>query len=243
MRTSIVINVENEGLLDAAEAFSSKSEIPISKKPGDELTLVYGESGVSLCGFGLCYQGNFENMLRRVTKGRLSHELLVHAAKHSKESPLAIDATAGMGDDSFLLAACGYKVTLYEQNLVIAELLRDAISRAKSTPELEPIVNRMSVIEGNSIVLMPQQVENPDVIYLDPMFPARKKSGLINKKLQLIQKLEAPCPAEADLFDAAVLSNPHKIIVKRPLKGPYLADKKPSYTLSGKAIRFDCYIF
>ena len=35
--------------------------------------------------------------------------------------------------------------------------------------------------------------------------------------------------------------NPDKIIVKRPLKSEFLAGRKPSYTLSGKAIRYDCY--
>jgi len=36
-----------------------------------------------------------------------------------------------MGEDAFLLAAQGYEVTLYEQNPVIAALLKDAIRRAK----------------------------------------------------------------------------------------------------------------
>ena len=29
--------------------------------------------------------------------------------------------------------------------------------------------------------------------------------------------------------------------VKRPLKSEFLAGRKPSYTLNGKAIRYDCY--
>ena len=46
---------------------------------------------------------------------------------------------------------------------------------------------------------------------------------------------------EAGLFDAAISADPDKIIVKRPLKSDFLAGRKPSYTLSGKAIRYDCY--
>ena len=80
-----------------------------------------------------------------------------------------------------------------------------------------------------------------DVIYLDPMFPGRQKSGLINKKLQLIQKLEPPCSKETALFDVAMAAQPSKIIVKRPLKSPYLDERVPSYSLKGKAIRYDCY--
>ena len=56
-----------------------------------------------------------------------------------------------------------------------------------------------------------------------------------------IQKLEPPCSQETDLFDAAISADPDKIIVKRPLKSEFLAGRKPSYTLSGKAIRYDCY--
>ena len=55
-------------------------------------------------------------MLHRVTRGRLQHEMLVKAVKSDKDGKEAIDATAGMGEDAFLLAAQGYEVTLYEQN-------------------------------------------------------------------------------------------------------------------------------
>ena len=78
-----------------------------------------------------------------------------------------------------------------------------------------------------------------DVIYLDPMFPGRQKSGLINKKLQLIQKLESPCTEEATLLEAALATGAPKIIIKRPAKGPWLADRKPSYVIEGKVIRYD----
>ena len=86
-----------------------------------------------------------------------------------------------------------------------------------------------------------KQLDSVDVIYLDPMFPGRQKSGLINKKLQLIQKLEPPCSDEVELFEAAIQAKPSKIIVKRPLKSPFLAGKNPTYELKGKAIRYDCY--
>ena len=147
-----------------------------------------------------------------------------------------------MGEDAFLLAAQGYEVTLYEQNPVIAALLKDAIRRAKKNIDLKDIASRMKVIEGNSVECMSKLLDSVDVIYLDPMFPARQKSSLINKKLQLIQKLEPPCSEETDLFDAAIKANPDKIIVKRPLKSECLAGREPSYTLKGKAIRYDCYV-
>lgn len=124
---------------------------------------------------------------------------------------------------------------------MIAVLLKDALRRARKHPVLKDIAGRMKLVEGNGIDQMSKLLDPVDVIYLDPMFPARQKSSLINKKLQLIQKLEPHCSEETDLFDAAISASPSKIIVKRPLKSEFLAGRKPSYTLNGKAIRYDCY--
>ena len=241
MNSKITVCLGKGGQREMAESFARRTGAEIVENPGDYLTVMFDSRGVSLAGFGLTYQGDFENMLHRVTNGRLQHEMLVRAAKSEKPGRRAIDATAGMGEDAFLLAAQGYEVTLYEQNPVIAALLKDALRRARKNMILKEIAERMKLVEGNSVECMEKQLDPVDVIYLDPMFPARQKSGLINKKLQLIQKLEPPCSAETDLFDAAIKANPSKIIVKRPLKSEFLAGRKPSYTLNGKAIRYDCY--
>ena len=241
MNNKIVVCIGKGGQKDMAESFSRRTGSPIVNKPGDYLTVLFDSKGVSLSGFGLSYQGDFENMLHRVTNGRLQHEMLIRAAKSDKPGRKAIDATAGMGEDAFLLAAQGYEVTLFEQNPVIAVLLKDALRRAKKHPVLKDIASRMNLVQDNSVEGMSKLLDPVDVIYLDPMFPARQKSSLINKKLQLIQKLEPPCSEETDLFDAAISASPSKIIVKRPLKSEFLAGRKPSYTLNGKAIRYDCY--
>ena len=241
MNNKIAVCIGKGGQKDMAESFSRRTGSPIVNKPGNYLTVLFDSSGVSLSGFGLSYQGDFENMLHRVTNGRLQHEMLAKAVKTDQENLKAIDATAGMGEDSLLLAACGYQVTLYEQNPVIAILLKDALRRAKKNTVLKDIVSRMQLVEGDSIEHLNKRLDPVDVIYLDPMFPGRQKSGLINKKLQLIQKLEPPCSEETALFDAAMAAQPSKIIVKRPLKSPYLDERVPSYSLKGKAIRYDCY--
>ena len=241
MNNKIVVCIGKGGQKDMAESFSRRTGSPIVNKPGDYLTVLFDSKGVSLSGFGLSYQGDFENMLHRVTNGRLQHEMLAKAVKTDQENLKAIDATAGMGEDSLLLAACGYQVTLYEQNPVIAILLKDALRRAKKNTVLKDIVSRMQLVEGDSIEHLNKRLDPVDVIYLDPMFPGRQKSGLINKKLQLIQKLEPPCSKETALFDAAMAAQPSKIIVKRPLKSPYLDERVPSYSLKGKAIRYYCY--
>lgn len=243
MKENITILVKKGGDKALAESFSRKTGSGISDVPGDGLNVIFDSKGVSLSGYNLTYQGDFDSMLRRVSEGRLLHEMLAKATKTDIENPCAIDATAGMGEDAFLIAANGYDVTLHEQNPVIALLLKDAIRRAKRQPVLKDIVSRMHVVEGDSVEILSNRLDPVDLIYLDPMFPGRQKSGLIGKKLQLIQKMEAPCSEEGQLFDAAIKASPSKIIVKRPLKAPYLAGRKPNYSLDGKAIRYDCYTY
>ena len=241
-RNKITIYIGDDGDREAAEQLSRRLGVPITDSMGEELTLVFDGTGLSLVGYGMRYQGDFSRMLNRVIKGRLRHEMLVKIAKTKTEHPTAVDAAAGMGEDSFLLAAAGYEVILFEQDAVIAALLRDALRRAREEDRLREIVGRMRLTEGNSIELMPRLGITPEIVYLDPMFPPRKKSGLIQKKLQLIQKLEQPCANERELYDAAAALRPKKIIIKRPLNGALLADKKPSYTVKGKAIRYDVVV-
>ena len=183
-------------------------------------------------------------MLPRLKQNNLSKELLVKAAKiKDPDHPLiAVDATAGLGEDSILLAAAGFHVRMYERNPVVYELLSDALERAKQIPELDEIVSRMEVFHEDSIEAMKHLETAPDVILLDPMFPERQKSALVKKKLQMIQKLEIPCMDETELIKTAMNAAPKKLIVKRPPKGPYLAGIKPDYSNEGKAVRFDCFV-
>lgn len=198
------------------------------------------EQGLALVADGMELRGDFEHMLPRLRPNRLSQELLVKAARtKGSEHPQALDATAGLGEDSLLLAAAGFEVTMCESDATIAALLADALERARHHEQLAPIVARMRLIEANSIEVMNQLEQAPDVIYLDPMFPERTKSAAVKKKFQLLHYLEKPCDNAEELLGAAQAVHPRKIVIKRPLKGELLAGVKPSYQLKGKAIRYD----
>ena len=208
------------------------------------LSLVRDENGLALVFEDQILRGDFTKLIPRLKLHNLTGELLVKAAKiKDADRPLkALDATAGLGDDSILLAAAGFEVEMYERNPVIHALLQDAIERAKQTAELAETVNRMHLYYGDSLEAMKQLRYSPDVILLDPMFPARQKNALVKKKLQMIQKLEFPCVDEAELLLTAMHAGPRKLIVKRPPKGPHLAGVKPDYANEGKAVRFDCFV-
>ncbi len=245
----MIVYVEEGGDLTEARLLADKLNVPLIlsdpfQEEREDLILRFHKDGLSLCGEGLEMQGDLTHMIPRLKKNNLQREFLVKASrmKHPEEHPVAVDATAGMGEDSLLLAAAGYQVVLYELNPVIAAMLKDSLRRASSVPELKEAVSRMHVREGDSIEGLSGLDTPPDLVLLDPMFPERKKSGLIKKKFQLLQKLERPCSDEEKLFDAAWNAGPRRLVIKRPLKGPYLAGVKPDYSISGKAIRYDCFV-
>lgn len=185
---------------------------------------------------------DFTRMAKRLRQQNLERELLVKAARiKGVEHPVAIDATAGLGEDALLLAAAGFTVYLYERDATIAGLLEQALDQARTSdmPELAQAASRMTLHAEDSIPALLALDFEPDVVHLDPMFPARRKSASVKKKAQLLQALEAPCADEEELLAAAIAAHPRKVVIKRPLKGALLAGKKPSYSLKGKAVRYD----
>lgn len=210
---------------------------------GGQLVLHLDGQGLALKRQGMELRGDFSRMMPRVRQGALQRELLVRAARiKGVERPVAVDATAGLGEDAFLLAAAGFEVTLCESNPIIAALLEDALSRARKDPALESIAARMHAIQCDSGEFLKDLPESPDIVYLDPMFPSRTKSAAVKKKFQLIHDLERPCDVgeEERLLKAALAARPRRVVIKRPAKAPSLAGCKPSYCISGKAVRYDC---
>ena len=98
---------------------------PFSVARAAGLELTEKPEGLTLADGTMELRADFARMRSRLKQGRLQQELLVKAARTKGiESPWAIDATAGFGEDSLLLAAAGFTVDLYEQDCVIAALLR-----------------------------------------------------------------------------------------------------------------------
>lgn len=230
------------GILEKKLKVHALYDIPCPPQGGSYL--VADTDGIALAENGHLLRGDFAGLLSRLTPHNLNHELLIKASriKGLKTELTAIDATAGLGEDALLLAAAGFHVQLYERNPIIAALLYDALHRAGKNPELSPLIHRMELHMEDSIAALPQLGFSPDIVLLDPMFPPRHKSGLIRKKFQMLHQLELPCSEEDILFRAAISCHPRKIVIKRPLKGPYLAGVKPGYSLSGRAIRYDCIV-
>jgi 16S rRNA (guanine1516-N2)-methyltransferase len=145
------------------------------------------ENGISLIRDNSLVQGDFSKMRPRLIPANLNGELLIKAAKMkgTANNLTAIDATAGLGEDAFLLAAFGYKLSLYERDPIISLLLQDAINRAFQQPDLQPIAARMTLHFADSIPALSKVETPPDIVLLDPMFPNRKKKRTGKKEISI----------------------------------------------------------
>lgn len=176
------------------------------------------------------------------------NELLGKAVGIGKKSELRVlDATAGLGRDSWVLADLGCLVTLAERHLLVQEMLRSGIEEAHSSedPWLREVVSRLEMHLGDARTLPEERAGLFDVIYLDPMFPARSKSASVKKEMALFQAILEGSDEGADsdeLLLWALTQSVARVVVKRPAKAPPLATRKPSHVIAGKAIRYDVYV-
>lgn len=161
--------------------------------------------------------------------------------------PKILDATAGLGKDSFVLATLGSKVIMIERSPVVHCLLQDGLQRAHEyalqDAELFAVLQRMHLTEQDSRQylqsLTPEQF--PDVIYLDPMFPERHKTADVKKDMAAFHSLVGKDEDADALLPLALAHVNYRVVVKRPRKAPLLNNQTPSYQLEGKSSRYDIY--
>ena len=211
--------------------------IVIDRKPEEGSFLIADESGISLCRAGekgrvrVDFDGGAAHYRR--TKG--GGELIAKAVNHTAQ-PTVWDATGGLGRDSFVLASLGPAV---------ACLLSDGLNRAGQSEETREIAQRITLHFGNAVDLMQElstQNGRPDVVYLDPMYPERRKTAAVKKEMAYFHDLVGVAQDEAELLDAALDTAKKRIVVKRPRLGEFLDGRKPAYQYTGKSTRFDVYL-
>ena len=187
-----------------------------------------------------------EGMRHRRRSGH--NELLGRAVGVSPGRRLQVlDATAGLGRDSFILADLGCVVTLCEREPVIAAMLAQGLEAALAGGDewLVAVAKRMSLYPGDGRTLAREHLGPLDVIYLDPMFPQRDKSAAVKKEMALFHALlggDAAAQDADDLATWALQQDVARVVVKRPPRAPFLARLDPSHSLAGKAVRFDVYV-
>lgn len=162
--------------------------------------------------------------------------------------PSVLDATAGLGGDASILAYLGCKLDLIEQNPIVYALLEDGLQRAQVSDDsaTRDVVAGLSLLPLQSAVqYMTAFADKPyDVVYLDPMFPERQKTAKVKKAMQYLHDVAGIASDEDNeaLLMAALQCAAKRVVVKRPRLAPLLGEKKASYQLTGKTIRYDVYL-
>ena len=157
--------------------------------------------------------------------------------------PNIVDATAGWGRDAFVLATLGCRVHMIERSELIAKLLEDGLCRAKQDEKIGKLMkDNLSLSFGESQQELLQTPFEPEVIYLDPMFPHKEKSALVKKDMQILQDIaEQDTDADALLHLALTIAT-NRVVVKRPSTADFLAEIKPQTSIKTKKHRFDIYL-
>jgi len=189
-----------------------------------------------------------------------------------------LDATAGACTDTWAMAAYGCKVLAFERSGCLHVLQTDALHQATALPEthvcasritlvnadagnwLQNLVshsiqddqgspNRLSSITKASVAKPSYRYSAPDVIYIDPMYPHRKKSAAVKKGMQTLQRLLGPDLDSQQLLDAALLAAASftikRVVVKRPTGAELLNNSfsiEPAHSHESKNTRYDVYL-
>ena len=163
--------------------------------------------------------------------------------KHGR-TPSVLDVTAGLARDAYILASLGCKITLVEQSPVLYALVEDGIRRGLADAASAQVLrNFMNLVHADAVLYMEHMDKEtrPEVIYIDPMYPERKKSALVKKDMQILQRLLGKPDNAVKLLETALACAGSRVVVKRPLHAGPVGDIKPDTSISSKKTRYDIY--
>ncbi len=175
-----------------------------------------------------CHSGSLQRISRRTLLGRAV----------GRKAQTVIDATAGLGGDAFLLSRMGYSVLAIERQPVIAALLENGILRMLERSDRIKLDfcfadSRMTLFDLN---------ESPDVIYLDPMYPAGRKSSVaVARPIRILRELAGEDSDADSLLNASLKFASKRVVIKRPHFAEPLRRDQLSDSVMGKLVRYDLY--
>lgn len=147
------------------------------------------------------------------------------------------DATCGTGKDSLLINHFGSVLTSFERHPAIYLLLLDAQRRFPLDFKL--VFGDASKLYLNSL----SELERPDVIYYDPMYPEKsgsKKSALPRKEMRIFKEIVGDDPDSVAFLEWALATARKRVVVKRALNAHEIK-KNPTASYKGKSTRYDMY--
>ncbi|WP_010201392.1 class I SAM-dependent methyltransferase [Psychrobacter sp. PAMC 21119] len=258
---SIILDVEL-----FTDKLNQKRRQQLSQTSIQPILLLDEKNKLSWLSDGLSVAPEWDKLQRRVVSAGRKSELLLQAAKVTSNS-IVIDATAGFGHDSLILASTGAQVIMLEQQPLMALLLLVEQQRMSGLANWQKLMSRLQIINNDARsyfdslnnVSAADQSKLIDVVYLDPMFPENSyqdsktgKGAKVGKHMQALHQLALPPTADEELqllqsAQAVVHQNGRntqvqgRVVVKRPQLAPQLAHQPASESWHNEAVRFDGY--
>jgi len=180
--------------------------------------------------------GEFRQRLKTISKSQPLFKAMAIEAGDT-----VLDATAGFGKDALCFCHLGANVIAVEEDDTVFALLEDGVRRAKSDPLFaKNLVSKITLVHANSEKFMANIEEKPQVIYLDPMYPAVEKSAKPKKHMAFLRDILTPTTNIAEMLDAALSCAQKRVVIKRPIGSPVLG--KAHHSFESKMVRFDMYL-
>lgn len=193
---------------------NQKRREQLSTDANQPILLLEDKNRLSWLNNGLSVAPEWDKLQRRVVSAGRKSELLLQAAKVSSDS-YVIDATAGFGHDSLILASTGAQVIMLEEQPLMALLLLAEQQRMSTQPNWQKLMSRLHIINADALTYFANaqntttlkttdainDVDNKsiDVVYLDPMFPEDSyqdsktgKGAKVGKHMQALHHLACP---------------------------------------------------
>ena len=250
--TSLCIVCDNDSLYEQAHSFASEQQLPLFNKKDNsfELQLIFGSERIEL----------FDKQLNTsifvdFVSGVLAHRQQFGGGRGQAiakaiglkqgKTPSVLDVTAGLARDAYILATLGCRMTLVEKSPILSTLIQDGINRGlDSEQSAQTLSEDFELHNQNAINFMKNKEKHllPDIIYIDPMYPERKKSALVKKDMQILQRLLGKEEKDGELLEAALNCARERVVVKRPVHAPCLTEAKPATSIHSKKTRYDIYL-
>ncbi|WP_198244003.1 class I SAM-dependent methyltransferase [methane-oxidizing endosymbiont of Gigantopelta aegis] len=158
-----------------------------------------------------------------------------------KKTRTVMDATTGWAQDSLALFRMGYQLRCLERSPVLHALIADGFKRLSEKDWVQRRALEMpELIYGDAITLL-GDLPQVDCIYLDPMFPPkRKKSALTKKSMAVLRHILGDDLDRMQLFEAAMSAAGKRVVIKSPDYAEPLA--KPDQSFRSKLLRYDVFL-
>ncbi len=236
--------------LAIAQAFADQLAVPlyesVNTKTAEDFFLTWRDGELKLIDKDLLKKGGLSVDIRPRNGEQRSWPAPKEGALAQaigRKTKTVVDATTGWAQDSLHIFRMGYDLRCVERSPIMLALLEDAFKRLEQVGWMQRLnLSSPKLLAGNAIDVLASLEDAPECVYIDPMFPPkRKKSALPKKSMLILRDLLGDDLDSERLFDAAFSVATKKVVVKCPDHAEPLGGK-PSVSFGSKLLRYDVYL-